>query len=358
MINFEVLGRVTAWQDGWEASLQTQQQLMLARLAIAGGTLVPGSELQHALGWDELDLLPSRGVKQVASELRSRLSPALSNRAPLPGGDGAYRLPLEPEQVDVLRFQAGVAKAKKMKGPDRAKLMREALAEWGPGAAGLCGGHPLSSLPGTWADTTRWGLQQEYRNVVMECIKQDASDGQYETVSQECRRLATEDPKALGVEEFVKEWMRAAYLSGQRTLALEIFSKADEFARRSPVLERSEELSRLAERIRHRDPRPGVPDSLPVSAAVAVPRVVVPDIGNGPTAAPRLVHGLQSSVSTERTAMGESNITFNIGDAARVGSAIGRNEGDVTIHMGAATEPSGDLDDDGEPESADREGRR
>ena len=350
VINFGVLGRVTARQDDREAQLQPQQQLMLAALVDANGALVSSSELQYALGWDEMDQPPSRGIKQVASELRIKL--ALPNRAPLPGGDGAYRLPLESRQADVLRFRTAVTAAQNMSGPDRVGLMRKALSEWGPGAVGLYGGQPLSGLPGAWAESTRSRLRAEHRDAVLECIEQDMSGGRYEMVMRECLDLAT-DSAALGEDKFVELWMLATYWSGHRTRAAQIFRQAADFVSRSLSLEPSGRLRRLADLVRDEDPRLGGPDSLPDLAFVAVPEVL-----NVPAVTPAPVRSLPRLVSTERKAMGESDITINISGAASVGSAIGRNDGDVTIHMAAVGDPSGGLSDDGEPDSADPEERR
>jgi DNA-binding SARP family transcriptional activator len=87
------------------------------------------------------------------------------------------------------------------------------------------------------------------------------------------------------------------------------------------------------------------PNGLPDLATVAVPEVL-----NVPAVALALAHSLPHLVSNERTPMSEPNITIHIAGTASVGSAIGRNEGDVTIHMGAATDPSDGLGDGGESE--------
>jgi hypothetical protein len=50
VITFEVLAGVIVRQDdGWEADLQQQQQLLLAVLVIAEGKLVSSSRLEDAL---------------------------------------------------------------------------------------------------------------------------------------------------------------------------------------------------------------------------------------------------------------------------------------------------------------------
>jgi DNA-binding SARP family transcriptional activator len=351
VINFEILGGVTARQDGWEADLKPQPQLMLSRLVVARGRLVSGPDLKHALGWDEKEHPPERGLKQVVSELRSQLSPALSREDLRPGGTESYQLSLQPEQADVLRFWAGLASAKGTNGPDRTQRLRQALGEW-PDAAGLFGGYPLSGLPGAWADDTRFGLQSEYRNAVMECITQNMNDGRYEMVMQECDELATDslatDSKVLGDDEFVEKWTLATCWSGHRTRAGQILRRAADFTKGSLGQEPSAQLLRLAELIRNADPRLDRPNGFPDWAAIAVP-----EASDIPAPAPIPTYNLLRPVSNERAAMSESSdVSISITGNAQVGSAIGRNEGDVTIHMRPATEPSTDPGAD-EPDNTD-----
>jgi DNA-binding SARP family transcriptional activator len=352
VIDFEILGTVAAREGDWKAHLQPRQQLMLAALVIAEGAPVPGSVLEHALGWDEMKEPPARGPKGVASELRRKLALAPSPVEPQAGGNGTYRLPLQPEQADVLRFRAGVKNARRSSGPERARLMREALAEW-PDAADLYGGNPLNGLCESWAEGIRWQLQQEYRNAVLECIEQDMKEGQsYEEVMRECTQLAA-NPQALVEDKFVEYWMLATYWSGHKTGAVEIFRRAADFMRRSGGHELSGRLRQLAGLIRDEDLRLGGPDGLRDWAAMAIPEALsIPAAASIP--APGVPRLAANEIGNERTVMSEPSINISIAGTARVGNAIGRNDGSITIHMGDATDPFGDLGDDGEPGSADR----
>lgn len=359
MINFEILGAVRAWDDGWEAKLQDQHKAVLAALLIADGALVPWSELERALGWDEKDLPVSRGPAKPVSELRTRLQPALPGRAPLHGGNGAYRLPVGQRQVDVLRFRGGVAEARRTSGPERARLMRAALSEWGPGAVGLYGGDPLSDLKGAWAESTRFTLRKEHRDAVLDCIIQDMDAGQYGHVTRECFRLAS--PEALTDEAFVERWMKAACWSGQRTLAEQVFRQAVEATKRILGITPSRQLYDLAQAIRDEDPGFGAPDLRSERAVVAVrdPAGVPALVAAGPVPAPSLARpaGREHPARTERTAVNEPNVTFNISGNARVsGPAIGVNQGDLTIYPAPVQEASGEADDNvDDPDSPDRD---
>ena len=347
MIKFEVLGEVAAREDGWKADLKPQQQLMLARLVIANGAMVPWYELDYALEWDA-DTRPARGFKGVAHDLRAALNPEPPTKRMPPYGreTTGYKFPLESEeQADILRFRAAVTVAHRASGDGRARLMRAARTEWGPAAAGLFGGHPLNGLNGTWAESTRNTLRNEYRNVVMECLKQDMVAGRHQLVMRQCGQLG-DDSEALDDREFVALWMLATYRSSQPTWAHDIFRKAADYARRTHGQEPDRELRDLAESIRTGNPelkaRGGLADFLA-------------GLGCGvPAAAPIQARRISQPVESERTAVTEPGITFHIGDNASVGSAIARNEGHVTIHMGAAAKPVAGDAGDIEPNGADR----
>lgn len=384
MINYEILGKVTAREGTREAKLTPKSQLMLARLVVERGGPVSRSELKRALELKEKSD-PGARIKGIAGELRGQLRSALSIDDPQAcgDGDGSYQMTLVPKQAeaDVLRFRAGLTRARGGSGPEHARLLRQALAEW-PGAAGLHGGYPLSGLSGEWADNTRRTLRMEYRRAVLECIKHDMSEDRYEKVMRECDQIvadsiATDSGAALGDDEFVGKWMHATYLSGDQAQAMQNFRQAIEYMK-SLKRKPTQELRDLEWRIRNKHPRLGRPVSPPDRAVVTVPEdrnvpAVVPapaaptyllrpasgdmDMVSGVTVSGNIPSGVM--VSDERTAMSESgDVSISIAGNARVGSAIGRNEGEVTIHMGPCTEPSGDPRDEAEQDSKDREEER
>jgi len=359
VIKFEVLGEVTAQQDDWRADLAPQHQLMLAALVIAGGKWVAGDVLGRALDPDGV-AVSENGLKRVASELRTRLSPVVSSRAPLSGGKGAYCFPLEPEQADVLRFDQRLAAARRASGDERIRLLRKALAEWGTDGSSLYGGYPLFKLSGPWVEGTRLTLQTRYRTAVLECIEHDMNYGLYDSVMQECDQLVN-DIDAMKDNKFVMLWMLATYLAGQGARALQNYDRACKYTQRHLGAELHEDIRHLAEQIQCGDPMlSGLTRFLDSSyalvraplnrSAVAATPAVPPE---GHSSIPHLVSS--DPVSSERTAVSEPSITFNIGGTASVGSAIARNEGHVTIHMGAATEPVASDATGTEPNGTDRE---
>ncbi|MER6595123.1 BTAD domain-containing putative transcriptional regulator, partial [Micromonospora purpureochromogenes] len=133
-LSFAVLGPVRAWRDQSEIDLGTRQQrLILALLLARAGGAVSVAELVDLL-W-ESDPPPSavNVVHRHVGMLRRRFEPGLPTRAA--GSvlirDGAeYRLRIDGEALDLLRFRRLVAQAAGSSGEPAVELYREALALW------------------------------------------------------------------------------------------------------------------------------------------------------------------------------------------------------------------------------------
>jgi Transcriptional regulatory protein, C terminal len=221
---FEILSGVAARQGDWVADLSRQQHLLVV-LVMAGGAVVSRERLEEVL-WDFRTPYPEHGVERVVSELRRELRQAAPDGDPVPACDGGYRLPVTPEQTDVLRFRSLGAEARRAQGAESLGLMQRALREWGPKAAGLHGGHPLRGLRGQWADSTRHTLKTEYRDAVIHCLVHGMHNCDYELVLGECEQRAVDDPQALVDTEFVELWMRAANHAGNSARVHEIRRRA------------------------------------------------------------------------------------------------------------------------------------
>ncbi|MBM0226370.1 BTAD domain-containing putative transcriptional regulator [Micromonospora sp. ATA51] len=147
-LSFAVLGPVRAWRGQSEIDLGTRQQrLILALLLARAGGAVSVAELVDLL-WESDP--PSSAVNVVhrhVGMLRRRFEPGLPTRAA--GSvlirDGAeYRLRIDGESLDLLRFRRLVAQAAGSSGEPAVELYREALALWRDRcASGLqAGGRP------------------------------------------------------------------------------------------------------------------------------------------------------------------------------------------------------------------------
>jgi DNA-binding SARP family transcriptional activator len=347
VIDYRILGPVTARQDGWTAELTPQQQLLLAVLVMERGRAVPRQSLIRIL-WDEDDRLddpPERPLKQVVAGLRARLRTAPGRQLAddlLPITGDTYRLRLNPAQADALRFRARLDEARRADGRAAISLLQAALQEWGDDAAGLYGGQPLTGLTGRWADSIRHELRQDYRDARCRCLQQDFDDHRYDEVATECRWLANE-PGALQDEKFLALWMIAAYRSGHRSDAERVYVSAAAAVDAALGVPLPGAITRLAEVIRTEDPRLNGPgDQFALALIQKTPLV---KMASSPTPAPE-----------QRTPMTDStpSVNFNNNDNTRVGMQAVKVDSPTTINMGsdaAETDQPGDVNTD--PETAD-----
>ncbi|MET7747602.1 BTAD domain-containing putative transcriptional regulator [Micromonospora sp. NPDC005367] len=133
-LSFAVLGPIRAWRGQSEIDLGTRQQrLILALLLVRAGGAVSVAELVDLL-W-ESDPPPSavNVVHRHVGVLRRRFEPGLPTRTA--GSvlirDGAeYRLRIDGESSDLLRFRRLVAEAAGSSAEPAVELYREALALW------------------------------------------------------------------------------------------------------------------------------------------------------------------------------------------------------------------------------------
>jgi predicted ATPase/DNA-binding SARP family transcriptional activator len=98
---------------------------LLIALALGPGRVVPKSMLIDWI-WGEN---PPADAANALQRLASRLRKALPGGV-IEGQTGGYRLTVDPDAVDALRFERLVALARQEEGPGRVRLLREALALW------------------------------------------------------------------------------------------------------------------------------------------------------------------------------------------------------------------------------------
>ncbi|SCG79885.1 DNA-binding transcriptional activator of the SARP family [Micromonospora echinaurantiaca] len=133
-LSFAVLGPVRAWAGQSEIDLGTRQQrLILALLLARAGGAVSVTELVDLLWESDPPASAVNVVHRHVGMLRRRFEPGLPTRAA--GSvlirDGAeYRLRMDRESLDLLRFRRLVAQAEGSSGEPAIEFYREALALW------------------------------------------------------------------------------------------------------------------------------------------------------------------------------------------------------------------------------------
>jgi DNA-binding SARP family transcriptional activator len=307
VISFEVLGEVTARRDAWTARLSTQQQHLLAALVLGEGAPLTRERLEAIL-WDFRPPYPEKGIARVAHEVRDILREAAPGTDLVPSSHGGYRLLMEPEKADILRFRASADKALRTSGPDSAQHMRQALAEWGPSASGLHGGSPLEGLPGQWADSNRHQLRNRYRDAVIHCLAYRMSCHDYAPVLAECeQRAAAPDPDSAPVlldEEFVGLWILGAAHAGDLARARTIYQRAQDAAEHAGV-RLGPSLRELGTRLRDNGAALAVPAGSPQSTSA------ITDQGQGPTMEHVAGEDEKERSATGRPSGGQPGSVFN-----------------------------------------------
>lgn len=338
VVNFTILGPVTASWDDEVANLAPQQQLLVARLVYAGGKRVEQLDLMSVLS------LRDAGLRRVVTELRSHLKGVMPVADPIPNENHGYRLVLEEQQADVFRFRAKRDEAQRVPGAGGIQLMRAALHEWGPDSAGLYGDCALTGLPGHWAAATRTRLGSEHRHAVVWCLQQEMKDGLHHTVLAECERRGAVQERptpgghrpqvALLDEGFVELWMRAACRCGQSARAEEIGQWALEAAGRHDK-SADFKVRRLMERVRAEEPPDGSAFGVEPESASRRPAVSAP-------------------TAEEPSAMSDSGSTFNFNNAgATIGQQVGVLNGPIINNCGSTRHRQagqGRAKDPGEPD--------
>ena len=126
MLEFRILGPLEVLDEGRPVALSGQKQrALLVLLLLRANDVVPAERLIELLWGESPPRTAATSLQNLVSQLRKAIGPdVLETRAP------GYRLRLEPEQLDLSRFEGLVRTAREGDQVTRARLLREALALW------------------------------------------------------------------------------------------------------------------------------------------------------------------------------------------------------------------------------------
>lgn len=269
-MEFRVLGAVELWVEGGRRELGSRkEQCTLAVLLLSAGRIVSADLLGECIWGDDPPVKARETLHAYISRLRKHLRDASVDPGVLitTAGQG-YRLDIPAECVDARRFEylAHEADAVAAKEPELATaLLREALA--------LFGGEPLAGLAGDWAHTTRAGLLEGRRAVMLRHAELGLRFGRPDRFIGELTELTSRGPvdqTAVGL------LMTALYKAGRLPESLVVYRETRNRLRRELGVEPGHELSGLHQRILRGETDPGSPGSAPASPA-APPPEPVPD---------------------------------------------------------------------------------
>ena len=245
-LDVRLLGPVAVSRDGDLLPLRGGKgKAVLALLALRAGDVVSADALVEAL-WGELPPPTSRtGLQMQISKLRKLLPAAdggLETRSP------GYALAIDPEQIDVFRFDRAVADAREAAAADdpaRARdLLDRALAEWR--------GEPLEGIDAPGLDD---GLITDLlsRRTAARVAKVEAelALGEHRDAMPMLERLMADEPLDERIHALAAT---ALYRSGRQADALEVLARLRRMLSEELGIEPGPTIVDLEARILRHDP--------------------------------------------------------------------------------------------------------
>ncbi|HEY1540736.1 MAG TPA: BTAD domain-containing putative transcriptional regulator [Solirubrobacteraceae bacterium] len=189
---------------------------LLTRLTLDAGRVVSATALAEAV-WD--DEQPADELHALQS-LVSRLRRSLGDGALVAQASGGYRLALDPEHVDALRFErlaaAGAAALRVGEHERATATLREALALWrGPALAGLAGERRFAATAAARLDDLRL-------TAVADRVDADLALGRAAGLVPELEQLVASNPLH---ERLAAQLVAALYAAGRQSDALAAYER-------------------------------------------------------------------------------------------------------------------------------------
>jgi predicted ATPase/DNA-binding SARP family transcriptional activator len=259
-IEFRVLGPVAAvGEDGPLALGAPKQRALLAFLLLNANTVVARDRLVDAL-WGSAP--PASAVSSLQVYVHG-LRKALGAERIARHGAG-YRLPLEPEELDLARFDRLVERAARALASGRAADAAEDLRH----ALGLWSGGPLADLAGEPVHETEAPRLEERRLRALELMHDAAlALGSHDALVPELERLIAAEPYR---ERFRAQHALALYRAGRQVDALAAVRAARELLVEELGVDPGPELQELERKMLRHDPALAAPDA-PAPALLRLP---------------------------------------------------------------------------------------
>ena len=241
-MEIRVLGPVEVRMRGDRAPIPGgRQHLILAALALNPGATVTIPDLIRVVWGDDPPDTAWRQVQNGVSLLRGAVGADLLRSEP-----NGYRLAVEPHQVDLWRFRAGIAEGRRLAADGEPKQAAEAIRQ----ALSLWHGPALSGLDGILADRAA-RLDDERLTAHEECLEHELTAGAHDILIAELSTLMAENPLR---ERLAATLMLALYRCGRQAEALQAYGRlSDALGAELGVLPAAD-LRHLYERILHEDP--------------------------------------------------------------------------------------------------------
>jgi len=339
---FGVLGPVEVRPPGAApAQLAPSVRALLARLALAPGRVVSVDALTDALWGEDLPGDAANALQLRVSKLRRALVAAgvpgdvLVTQAP------GYRLAVEPDAVDAVRFERLLARTRSLAADPAAALaaLDEALALWrGPALADV-GDAEWAAAEALRLDELRLGAREDRLELLLDA-------GRHAEATGELERLAALHPLR---ERLHGMLVLALYRAGRQADALAAYHRLRERLADELGIDPSPEVQALATAVlRQQVPGPRTPVAAPTPppppaappAAPALPARLSAVLGRGRDVATALQQLRAGRLVTLTGPGGVGKTTLAL-EVAR--AAVPHVDGEVRLVRLAAVEPGGDV---------------
>src|SRR5262245_1288728 len=210
-MDYRVLGPLEALRDDGPLALGgAKQRAVLALLLLNANRVVSQERLIDELWGDEPPPTGVTTIQVYVSRLRKLLpADALQTRPP------GYLLAIEPEQVDLSRFERLVAEARTADPGRASELLREALGLWR--------GPALGEFEEVFFRVEAGRLEELRLAALEERIEADLALGRQRELTGELEALITDYPHR---ERLRGQLMLALYRSGRQADALRAYREA------------------------------------------------------------------------------------------------------------------------------------
>jgi DNA-binding SARP family transcriptional activator len=253
-VEFRILGPLEIADGDRPVPLAgARTRALLALLLTSANEVVSSDRLIDELWGARPPRVAANALQYHVSRLRKALAPAPVIVTREPG----YLITVEPDQLDLLRFERLVSEAQGVSPPEAARRLREALALWR--------GPPLADLKREPFARAEIGRLEELRLAALEQrIEADLALGRRAEVVGELEALTREHPYR---ETLRGQLMLALYGSGRQADALEVYRDTRRLLVEELGIEPGPAIQQLEQAILRQDPQLDSP-----AAVVTEPR--------------------------------------------------------------------------------------
>ncbi|MGW3447150.1 AfsR/SARP family transcriptional regulator [Streptomyces sp. NPDC001076] len=242
-----------------------QRRAVLAALAVDVGRPVPVEALVDRVWGADPPAGARRALYAHVARIRrlaERLDGSGEGRLPVLRRAGGYQLDLDPDRVDLHRFQrlAATARDAALPGRTRAAHLREALALWR--------GEPFAGLPGTWPARMRETWRRQRVDAAVRLADIEIGSGDPAAVVGQLTDLLGEYPLT---EPLAEALMRALHAAGDSGEALRCYARTRERLVEELGTEPGRRLWELHRRILRDHPAASAPSSARDHPAASAP---------------------------------------------------------------------------------------